>query len=372
MTQENTTLPPQDDLSQVSNEGQTEAELLDAVLRGSDFTSELYEEEPLPEEEVPEVDPDESDEIEDPEESEESVTEDESEEEVDEDEVEDDESEEDESTQDTEVYTADDLDLDAMVRVKIDGEEVDVTFEELLKGYQTDASISKKGRELGEARKELEEQKAAAMAELQQLGQASTAVLLGQEQELAKQYHSIEAEIEKARNDGDTYEVNELKDKREQVQKQYWKARKNREVLQSQLKEQQEKVQEQEWEKQLEYFSENIENEVPGFNADLAAEIREFAIGEGLDEQLVDTIADPVIVRVLNDYRKLKQGVSKGEAKRKAVPQKKAVPAKKAKSKAKVQEDKSKMTKARAFREDASADDQMAFLREYAQNSLKL
>lgn len=370
MTQENTTLPQQDDLSQVSNDGQTEAELLDAVLRGSDF----IESEPLPEEEVPEVDPDESDEIEDPEESEESVTEDESEEEVDEDDVEDDELDEesDESTQDTEIYTADDLDLDAKVRVKIDGEEVDVSFEELLKGYQTDASISKKGRELGEARKELEDQKAAALEELQQLGQASTAVLLGQEQNLAKSYHDIEAKIEKAREEGDTYEVNELKDKREQVQKEYWKARKNREGLQTQLKEQQEKVQEQEWEKQLEYFSENIETEVPGFNAELAAEIREFAIGEGIDEQLVDTIADPVIVRVLNDYRKLKQGVSKGEAKRKAVPQKKAVPAKKAKSKAKVQEDKSKMTKARAFREDASSDDQMAFLREYAQNSLKL
>ena len=360
------TLPTQDDLSQVSSNGQTEAELLDAVLRGSDF----IESEPLPEEEIPEVDSDESDEIEDPEESDESVTEDEYEEEAEETEDEDDSEEE--STQETEVYTADDLDLDAKVRVKIDGEEVDISFEELLKGYQTDASISKKGRELGEARKELEGQKAAALQELQELGQASTAVLLGQEQTLAKEYHEIEAKIEKAREEGDTYEVNELKDKREQAQKKYWKARNEREGLQTKLKEQQEKVEEQEWGKQLQYFSDTIEDMVPGFNADLAAEIRGFAIGEGLDEQLVDTIIDPVIVRVLNDYRKLKQGVSKGEAKRKAAPTKKAVPAKKAKSKAKVQEDKNKMTKARAFREDASSDDQMAFLREYAQNSLKL
>jgi len=369
MTQENTTLPPQDDLSQVSNEGQTEAELLDAVLRGSDF---IEQEEPLPEEEVPEVDSDESDEIEDPEESDESVTEDEYEEEAEETEGEDDESEEDESTQDTEVYTADDLDLDAKVRVKIDGEEVDVSFEELLKGYQTDASISKKGRELGEARKELEEEKAKALEEVQQLGQASTAILLGNEQNLAKEYHDIESKIEKAREEGDTYEVNELKDKREQVQKKYWSARKSREGLQAKLQEQQKAVQDEAWNKQLQYFSETIEDEVPGFNAEVASDIREFAIGEGLPEELVDTIADPVIVRILNDYRILKQGVSKGQAKRKAAPTKKALPAKKAKSQAKAKQDKSKMTKARAFREDASSDDQMAFLREYAQNSLKL
>ena len=365
MTQQNTTLPSQDDLSDVSSTGQTEAELLDAVLRGSDF---IENEEPLPEEEIPEVDPDESEEIEDPEESEESVTEEEDDEEAEEVEGEDDE----ESTQEPDIYTADDLDLDAKVRVKIDGEEVDVSFEELLKGYQTDASISKKGRELGEARKELEEERAQALEQVQELGKASTAILLGSEQNLAQEYHEIESKIEKAREEGDTYEVNELKDKREQVQKKYWKARKDREGLQSKLQEQEQQIQNEAWEKQLQYFSETIEEEVPGFNAELAAEIREFAIGEGLEESIVDTIADPVIVRVLNDYRKLKQGVTKGEAKRKAAPQKKAVPAKKAKSKSKVAEDKSKMRKARAFREDASPDEQMDFLREYAQNSLKL
>lgn len=369
MNTRNTTLPTQDDLSQVSTTGQTEAELLDAVLSNSDF----IEGESLPEGDVPEVDSDESDYIEDPEESDDSVTEEQDKEEVEEIDDEDaEESDDDDATQDTDIYTADDLDLDAKVRVKIDGEEVDVSFEELLKGYQTDSSLSKKGRELGEARKEIEAERAKALEEIQTLGQASTAVLLGNEQNLAKEYHNIEAQIEKAREEGDTYEVNELKDKREQTQKKYWKARNNREGLQKQLQEQQNKVQEEAWNKQLEYFSEEIENQVPGFNADVAADIREFAISEGLNEELVDTIADPVIVRVLNDYRKLKQGVAKGEAKRKATPQKKVVPAKKAKSKAKVQQDKSKMMKARAFREDASSDDQMAFLREYAQNSLKL
>lgn len=364
---DNTTLPAMDDNVQMSDNGQTEQSLLDAVLNNSDF---LENEAPLPNEEVPEVDPVESDEVEDPEESDETVTEEGDEEDAEETEDEDD-SEED-STQETDVFTADDLDLDAKVRVKIDGEELDVSFADLLKGYQTDSSLSKKGRELGEAKKALEDERAQALAEVQELGNASAAILVGTEQNLAKEYHDIETKIDKARADGDTYEVSELKDQREQVQKRYWNARKQREGLQEQLKVQQQSVQEQLWEEQLTYFNDNIEAQLPGFNAEIAAEIRNFAVGEGVSEELVDSIVDPNIVRLLNDYRVLKQGVTKGQAKRKAAPSKKAVPTKKAKSPNRQKQDASKMTKARAFREDASSDDQMAFLRDYAANSLKL
>ena len=361
---DNTTLPAMDDNVQMSDNGQTEQSLLDAVLNNSDF---IESEAPLPNEEVPEVDPVESDEVEDPEESDETVTEEGDEEEVDETEDEDAE-----ATQETDVFTADDLDLDARVRVKIDGEEMDVSFADLLKGYQTDNSLSKKGRELGEAKKALDEERTKALAEVQELGNASAAILVGTEQNLAKEYHDIEAKIDKARADGDTYEVSELKDQREQLQKRYWGARKQREGLQEQLKVQQQSVQEELWEEQLTYFNDNIEAQLPGFNADLAADIRNFAVGEGVSEELVDSIVDPNIVRLLNDYRVLKQGVTKGQAKRKAAPSKKAVPTKKAKSPNRQKQDASKMTKARAFREDASSDDQMAFLRDYAANSLKL
>ena len=361
---DNTTLPTMDDNVQMSDNGQTEQSLLDAVLNNSDF---IESEAPLPNEEVPEVDPVESDEVEDPEESDETVTEEGDEEEVDETEDEDAE-----ATQETDVFTADDLDLDAKVRVKIDGEELDVSFADLLKAYQTDNSLSKKGRELGEAKKALDEERTKALAEVQELGNASAAILVGTEQNLAKEYHDIEAKIDKARADGDTYEVSELKDQREQLQKRYWGARKQREGLQEQLKVQQQSVQEELWEEQLTYFNDNIEAQLPGFNADLAADIRNFAVGEGVSEELVDSIVDPNIVRLLNDYRVLKQGVTKGQAKRKAAPSKKAVPTKKAKSPNRQKQDASKMTKARAFREDASSDDQMAFLRDYAANSLKL
>ena len=42
----------------------------------------------------------------------------------------------------------------------------------------------------------------------------------------AKRYHDLEKKIQEARDSGDTYDLPELKDKREQAQQNYWKARK--------------------------------------------------------------------------------------------------------------------------------------------------
>ena len=137
------------DDSNAMDQGRTEEELLADIVRNSDFVD------TLPDEQVPELDAEESDDA-DPEQSEEADNVDEEEE------VEDDEEEttdaDDESTQETDVYTTDDLDLDAQVLVKIDGEEVAVSFSDLIKGYSTEQHLSSKGRELGDARKAMEEE----------------------------------------------------------------------------------------------------------------------------------------------------------------------------------------------------------------------
>ena len=56
--------------------------------------------------------------------------------------------------------------------------------------------------------------------------------------------------------------------------------------------------------------------------------IRDFAVGEGVAPELLDGITDPVDIKFIDDYRRLKHNVSKGQAKRKSVP-KRAVPTKK-------------------------------------------
>ena len=364
---ENESVPAMDHVQEAND--QTEAALLDAVMRNSPIMEEVGE--PLPEEEITEVDPEESDEV-DPEESEEAVSEEEEEVEDEAEETEDEDAADEAATQETEVYTADDLDLDALVSVKVDGEELEVSFGDLLKGYQTDAHLSKKGRELGEAQKSLEEDHAKRLEALDTAAKASASILYGAEQSYAKEYHEIEEKIEKARKDGDTYEVNELKDKREQVQKHYWNARKNREATLEAVQKQREEVEAKAWQEQMEHFQEEIPNLIPDFDDEVATNIRQFAIDEGIDPDILDQITDPKIVKFVDDYRRLKQGVTKGTAKRKATRAKKAVPTKKAPPAQKKEEDKAKMIKARAFKEDATEAEQMEFLRGHASRSLNL
>ena len=361
---EDKNLPASADDNQ-STEGPSEQELLDAVMKNSPIMNEV-EEVPLPDEEVSEEVPEEST-TEDDQVEEESEIETESEETAEETEGEDVE----ETTEVPEVYAAEDLDLDAKVKVKIDGKESEVTFQDLLKGYQTDQSLTNKGRELGEARKALDEERASKLEEVNKIAQATSAISLQAEQGFQKEYHELETAIAKARKDGDTFEMNELKDKREQVQKNYWAARNQREGLIKAVENHNKQLQEEQWQKQIENFQKEIPNYIPDFNTKMAGDIREFMLKEGIDAAVLDNIVDPKIVKVMNDYRQLKQGVTKGTAKRKAIPTKK-VPAKKATPAQKKEQDRAAMVKARAFKEDASADDQMAFLRQHASRTLNL
>ena len=365
MSDANESLPISDDVHATDNNGQTEQDLLDAVLRNTEF----LQDEPLPVKEVPEVDPVESEE--DPE-SEEAVSE-EVEEEVEEheeEEVEGDAAEE--AATESDIFSTDDLDLDAKVAVKIDGADTEVSFGDLIKGYSTEQSLSKKGRELGEARKALDEERAEKLGELDNIAAASNALLLTSEQALAKQYSDLEAQIDKARKEDDSFTLGELKDKREQVQKEYWGQRNKREQLQAAVVKQKQEQEAKVWQEQINHFHQEIPNLIPDFDEKIAENIRAFAIDEGINPDILNQITDPKIVKFVDDYRRLKTGVNKGVAKRKAIPTKKAVPTKKAKSPSTKAQNAEKMVKARAFKENASADDQMAFLRQHASRTLNL
>ena len=108
---------------------------------------------------------------------------------------------------------------------------------------------------------------------------------------------------------------------------------------------------------------------IPDFNEKTATAIREFAISEGIAPEVLDTIVDAVIVKLVDDYRRLKQGVTKGTAKRKATLVKKA-PVRKSKTRSQKEVDRETKIRQRAFSEDSSDDDQMAFLRGLANKSL--
>ena len=357
--------PPADDA--IAKDGRTEEQLLADIISNSDF---VPKEESLPEEQVPEVDPGESEEIEDPKETDEPVKE-EVEEEAETEEVEEvvENADVESATQDTTLFTPEELDLEAKVSIKIDGQDAEVSFNDLIKGYSTEQSLSKKGRELGDARKTFEDDYNKKLAEVKEMSDASVAILYKSEQEHAKSFHAIEEKIEKARDENDTFNLGELKDKREQIQKKYWTARKEREGLQKTVAEKSQEQMQKVWDEQLKVFDEAIPTLIPGFNETVAKDIREFAIKEGIDEKVLDTIIDPNIVKFVNDYRMLKQGLNKGAAKRKVTPTK-SVPVKKSKPVKQKQVDAAQALRKRALSKDSSKADQDAFLRGYAERSL--
>jgi len=343
----------------IATDSRTEEQLLADIVANSEFTESLPNEQ-----DVPELDTEETAEDPDAEESENEEVEEEVE--TEEEETTD---EDDTSTQESEVYATEDLDLDAKVSIKIDGKDTEVSFSDLIKGYSTEQHLSNEGRKLGDARKQLDEEYEKKFKEINDLGQASSAVLYREEQALAKEYHNIESQIDQARKDGDTYEVNELKDKREQAQKNYWNARNSREQLVKQVQAQVQEQNTKQWNEQLESFNKAIPEMIPDFNEKTATAIREFAIAEGIQPEILDRITDPVIVKFVDDYRRLKQGVTKGSAKRKATVVKKA-PVRKAKTRSQKEVDQETKIRQRAFAEDSSNEDQMAFLRGLANKSL--
>ena len=348
--------------------GQTESELLDAVLANSRFLENEEYEESLPDEEVPELDPDEESEVEDPEYDSELADDEDYEEDVEEQEVEEDDAEE--ASTDSDFVALEDLDLDIRTQVTIDGEKVEVSLSDLVKGYSTEQSLSKKGRELGEARKQIEAEREERLSELNGVAQVAAQIISGREEQYQREYHALEDQIKKAREEDDTYELTKLKDQQSEVQKQYWATRRERENMLGQVQQFQEQQAIELWNKQVDSFNENITEHIPNFDQEIATNIREFAIEEGIPEGTVDNIVDPIAIKVLHDYMQLKKGVTKGIAKRKVASTKKA-PIRKAKPAAKKKQDQEAMVKARAFREDATQDDQMAFLKQYASNTLK-
>ncbi len=361
-------LPPMDD---VQVDGQSEQQLLDAVLANSELAQQAGIV-PLPEEEIVEDGPVESEEQED-QDTEEAVSEDEGDEvEIVEEEGAIEDAAEEAATQEIDIYTSDDLDLDAKVSVKIDGEETAVSFGDLLKGYTTEQSLSKKGRELGEAREALEKERNGKLEELDKVVAATTAIVGQSEQAAAKEYHDIDKSIKTARDNGDTFEVNELKDKREQAQEKYWAARNQREEIIKAAEQQKQKAAKEVYDKEIQNFQTQIPKLIPDFNESIATKIREFAIEEGISPESLDRITDPIIVKFVDDFRRLKQGVTKGTAKRKAVPSKKALPIKKPTSAKKKTQNQESLVKARAFKQGSTKADQDAYLRQLASKSLNL
>ena len=277
---------------------------------------------------------------------------------VEEDEVEDD----DESALDSDLLTEEDIDWDYKVPVKIDGVEEHLTLEELRKGYATDQSLSKKGNKISEQRKEFETEQDTKLKELTGMATLLQEQLQGEENELAAEYHSFDDKIKEARKEGNTYEITELKDQRETAQEAYWNARQKREGLAQAVQEKQQQQFDLQQQELSVKFNTDIETLVPTFKEDAEA-IQQFALDEGIPQELLPLISDATVIKFIDDYRKLKQKATKGAVKRKATPKAKSAPVKKGMTRNAQQVKANTAVRNKVLTGEGTEDDQLSFLK---------
>jgi len=276
--------------------------------------------------------------------------------EAEDDNIEDEEEEEDESEDATQQSESDDLgeiDMDFNVPVKVDGEEFEVTMEELVANYQTKQSQSKKGDELAEQAKILNETReqaeiyARVNAELLQREDAKDQSVL----------KHLQAQVDKA-FDEDDFEASKLNNKLTKAKEEYASRKLSRDNLLQGMSQQLGQQQEEQFAAQVEHFNEVVPDLIPDWSEEVAMANRKFALNIGLDENMVDTIVDPMMIKAIDSFRRLSENSDKGTAKRKKtpvkrVPTKKPVAAKNKKSN-KVDAARKNVSKGRASEKDQS------------------
>jgi hypothetical protein len=231
------------------------------------------------------------------------------------DEVEDDneseeDNEEDESTDATQESDSDELgeiDMDFSVPVKIDGKESEVTMAELVANYQTKQSQSKKGDELAEQAKVLEQTReqaeiyARVNAELLQREDAKDQSVL----------KHLQDQVDKAFEEDD-FQASKLNNKLGKAKEEYSTRQASRNNLLQGMSQQLGQQQQEQFGKQVEHFNTVVKEMIPDWSEEVALSNRNFALSIGLDERVVDTMTDPAMVNAIDKFRRLSENSDVG------------------------------------------------------------
>ena len=213
--------------------------------------------------------------------------------------------------------------MDFRVPVKIDGKQSEVTMEELVANYQTKQSQSKKGDELAEQAKVLDSTReqaeiyARVNAELLQREDAKDVSVL----------KHLQDQVDKAFEEDD-FQASKLNNKLTKAKEEYSTRQASRNNLLNGMSQQLGQQQQDQFGKRIEHFNTVVPDLIPDWSEDVAMANREFALSIGLNEQVVDTMTDPMMVKAIDNFRRLSEKSDVGTAKRKKVPVKR-VPTKK-------------------------------------------
>ena len=203
---------------------------------------------------------------------------------------------------------------DTAYTVKIDGEEFEVTLDELRNGYQRQADYTRKSQSLAEQRKAYEANLQAVQAERNQYAQVLENMSANQNAELQR-YENINWQ-ELKDSDPMEYmekrlEYQEAKDKISELNNERYRVQQQNEAEMASVL--QEKIQNE---------AELLVKQLPEYadpNSTLKNDLRNYALGLGFSEQDVDGITDHRVVMVLHKAM-MQDQVAKGVKKAKPVP----------------------------------------------------
>ena len=239
----------------------------------------------------------------------------------------DEEEEEDESEDATQEPESDELDneidMDFKVPVKIDGEQSEVSMEELVANYQTKQSQSKKGDELAGQAKELQ----ATREQAEIYARVNAELLQREDAKDQSVLKHLQDQVDKAFEEDD-YQASKLNNKLGKAKEEYSTRKASRDNLLQGMSQQLGQQQQEQFGKQVEHFNQVVPDLIPDWSEDVAMANRNFALSIGLDERIVDTMTDPMMVKAIDNFRRLSENSDKGTAKRKQTPVKR-VPTKK-------------------------------------------
>lgn len=209
-----------------------------------------------------------------------------------------DESEDGDDREDESERTVIDSD-DAIVKIKVDGKEVEASIKDLKRLYGQEASLTRKSQEVAEVRKRAEEAGAYHVAGLEALYQRALKAVepykninfLALSKDPNVSQEELTALWDAAQNAADNVKFleSELGNAMKFTQE------KRREALAAQAKETVKALA-------------DPETGIPGWGEPLYNEIREFAIGQGLAAQVVDEIVDPAGIKILHMAMKYAKG----------------------------------------------------------------
>lgn len=215
------------------------------------------------------------------------------------------EDEEDESEEPKKV-----LDDEAVVKVKVDGEELEVSVKDLKRLYGQEAALTRKSQEAAAKRKEAEATAMKASAALQKMYEKAAAkwepyskidYLVAQKQLDAEAFAALRAEAQAAYEDFRF--ISEEADafvKQTQAQQQTQLQEAAKEAV---------KV---------------LREAIPNWSSTLYDQIREYAVSTGMDAEVVNNLVDPVAIQLIHKAR-LYDESKKIVTKKKVVTQKKVV-----------------------------------------------